>query len=84
MSLRTRYWRVEAYLERHPVPYYGLLFLCPLVTRVGYAAVRSDSLVTRVGYAAVRSEPLADAARSGIVFATTFVLVTALMRSILD
>ncbi|QRV16804.1 hypothetical protein JMJ58_08040 [Haloterrigena salifodinae] len=70
MSLRNRYWRFEAYLERHPIPYYGLLFLCPHVTRVGYAAVRS--------------EPLADAARSGIVFATTFVLVTALMRSIFD
>ncbi|WP_339105176.1 hypothetical protein [Haloterrigena salinisoli] len=68
MSVRNRYRRFEAYLERHRLLYYGLLFLAPVVARVCYAALGA--------------EPIGEGFRQGVVFATAFVVTTAVLKGI--
>ncbi len=70
MSIRNRYRRFEAVLERNRFLYYGLQF--------------SVLVAVRVCYAALGAEPIGEGLRQGVVFATAFVLTTAVLRSVLD
>ncbi|WP_162989854.1 hypothetical protein [Natronorubrum halophilum] len=44
MTVWNRYRRFEAYLERHRLLSYGLLFLAPVVARVCYAALGAEPI----------------------------------------
>ena len=70
MSIRNQYRRLEAVLERNRFLYYGLLF--------------SVLVAVRVCYAALGGEPIGESLGQDVVFATAFVLTTAVLRTVLD